>query len=644
MYGKLKDYQVIDVFCAGTFYKVKHKVTNNIFAWKAYDCSTYTDEQIQNVVNEVKTISKLSSNNLLQYYETILHEPTKTLYFVLEYNSWQSLRELIEECKATDKYISEGFIWRLLHELARAHKVIEDLKIAVLSKCITPDAIFINTDGEIRVNCFDLTSEVPEAMLRQIGEVVRSVCRIQSTCDDNIKEYHYSDDLRDVVSFLVDGCASNMRPEVLLYHPTILTNLECYPSPQSFADILVYEGYSQTSEVNKCDSEKAVDMGRAVEPLPRTHLNVLDSPIYMNVSPKGKKSQEFIEANLSDGCLSPTLAALALELPGYVPRCRRPYTGVLEKYNCPQQVSEDTLSEQWMARLIALRQREASLNKRERDLITKEIVCSPSTKIVPLNDSQDLLVDGDCNGITLPPVITQARDERREGTARRRHRRASVKPKGRRQSYGYEDLDSSLSADPGDSSIIITATKFTKENMPRRNIFPEVSTKKVHFTASNPFIESDESVTLTFYELENGQKVSKQVKDVDKFKYLDLEKLSEKRSAITWSHSSPSKQAKTSNIFSDITNHSSIRKTPSKTSLTSRGSSSSRFSMISARSQWSVESSGKASEFSISDRTRASIRQSLAQTPTAPDMAKSKRRKSLLHFKTPFKFISSTKI
>ncbi|CAG4942141.1 unnamed protein product [Parnassius apollo] len=91
MTEKLKNYQVLDVLCGGTFYKVKHKVTNNIFAWKAYDCTAYSDEEIQNIVNEVKTISKVLSGNLLRYYDTILHNASKTLYFVLEYNSWQSV-------------------------------------------------------------------------------------------------------------------------------------------------------------------------------------------------------------------------------------------------------------------------------------------------------------------------------------------------------------------------------------------------------------------------------------------------------------------------------------------------------------------------------------------------------------------------
>ncbi|XP_030034499.1 uncharacterized protein LOC115450584 [Manduca sexta] len=647
MSEKLKDYQVIDVFCGGTFYKVRHKVTSNIFAWKAYDCSAYSEEQIQNVVDEVKTISTVISSNLLRYYDTILHAPSKTLYFVLEYNSWRSVEELIKECKAADKHIAEGFIWHLLLELARVCKALEPVSVRVLQKCISTASIFVSDSGEVRVNCFELTRgpKSPDLM-RQLGDVAHTVCYRPGLSDDKIKEFCYSDDLRDVISFLTDNRESGLRPDVVLYHPTVLANLETQLGPKCLSEILLPAEYTHTtSEVNKCDSEKVVDLCRTVEPLPRTIFNVVESPIYCNISPRKPASIQYADSPTSNGSLSPTLAALALELPGYVPRCRKPYTDVVDQYNCPQRVSEDTLSQQWMSRLIALRQREESLNKRERDLIAKEIVNSPSTKIIPINDSQEFVSSEHSNGITLPQMITQAQDERRECAPRRRHRRASsVRSRGRRKSYGYEDLDSSLSADAGDGSMIITAAKFTQENMPRRNIFPDVSTKKVHFTSSNPFVESDESVTLTFYELDNlnvsnkhQQEQHNVAKDIAKFKYLNLEKLAtEKRSARGWSHSSPSKQAKiTKSIFGDITN--SIRKTPSKSSISSQCTNSSRYSVMS-RSEWSVDYS-KVSEGSVSDRTRASMR--LAQTPTAPPDKKGKARKSLLNFKTPFKFRAS---
>ncbi|KAM3958311.1 uncharacterized protein ACR2FA_007635 [Aphomia sociella] len=658
MTEKLKDYQVLDVFCGGTFYKVRHKVTSNIFAWKAYNCSAYSDEQIQNIFTEVKTISKVTSESLLLYYDTILHGPSKTLYFVLEYISWQSVQELIQLCRSTDRYFAESFIWQLLFGLARVCKQIENLQLTVLQRCITTASIFVSEKGEVRVNCFVLGTKVKEDVMRQVGDVLYAICYRPETTAHQINDFHYSDDLRDVISFLIDDRNTNLRPDVVLYHPTVLANIETVSGPIILKEILVSAlTTGGSSELNKCDSQKAVDLRRTVEPLPRKHLNDVDSPIYSNVIPRKKINKEIEVTNSECGSLSPTLKALALELPGFVPRSRKPYPGGLHKYNCPQQVSEETLSQQWMSRLVALRHREESLNKRERDLIAKEIVNSPTiTKMISLDVSK-----GECseesNGITLPPILSQANEERNQWVSRRRQRPStSVRSRPRRKSYAYEDLDSSLSADAGDSSIIITATKFTKENMPRRNIFPEVSTKKVHFTSANPFTESDESVTLTFYELDNMDKEGYQIprqqegsKDITKFKYLDPDKLfTEKRAAVNWSHSSPSKQAKvTNNIFGDITNMSqtSIRKTPSKSSLTSKSSNTSRFSMLSTRSQWSMDSSSSKVSDSIADRTRSSMRQSLMQTPTAPpDVKKTKSRKSLLPFKTPFKFKTTTKV
>lgn len=653
MSGKLKDYQVIDVFCSGTFYKVRHKVTKNVFAWKAYNCCAHTEEQIQNVVNEVKTISKSASDILLRYYDTILHAPTKTLYFVLEYVSWRSLDDLLEECKVANKHFAESFIWLLLHELSRACKAVEEFSVLVLQKCITPASVFVCENGEFRVNCFNWVPRAdPTELMQQVGELVHILCYLPGASNDMIKEFRYSDDLQDVVSFLSEDRSVALRPDVVLYHPTVLTNLETLVQPRGMSDILLAAKYSVLkSEVNKCDSEKAGELCQAIQPLPRTIFNVGESPIYGNISPKRNLNSETIDSKFGRESLSPTLAALALELPGFVPRSRRPYSDALEVYGRPKLVSEETFSQEWMSRLVALRQREESLNQRERNLIAKEIVNSPCVKVIPLNDSQDL-VESDSNGITLPSMMTQAQGDRREWVSRRRQRRSgSVRSRGRRKSYGYEELDSSLSADAGDSSMVITATKFTKDNMPRRQIFPEVSTKKVHFTAANPFAESDESVTLTFYQLDNvheqGHQVPKQnsqkgQKDINKFKYLDLEKIAtEKRSAMNWSHSSPSKQAKLcKSVFSDISNQSSIRKTPSKTSLSSN---SSRFSMMSAKSHWSVESSiSKVSDSGVFERTR-SQRQSLAQTPVAPPDVKKKSRKSLIPFKTPFKFMSSTK-
>ncbi|XP_050355505.1 uncharacterized protein LOC126776787 [Nymphalis io] len=653
MTEKLKDYQVLDVLCGGTFYKVRHKVTNNIFAWKAYNCSAFSDEQIQNVDDEVKILSQELSGNFLRYYDTILHGPTKTLYFVLEYNSWQSVQELIALCKATDKHFTESFIWYLLLELARSCKIVENLNFVALRKSVTPESVFVSQNGELRINCFELSLETSQSsnLIQQVGELLRILCYRPGACDDKIKEFHYSDDLRDVISFISDVKNSNIRPDVVLYHPTILANTDSLTCPKLLSDILVSaESSIITSSANKCDSEKAVEQSRIIEPPPRTHLNLVDSPIYCNVRP----NWTYEEDDCPRDPMSPTIAALALELPGFVPRSRKPYSEALEMYNRPQLVSEETLSQQWMSRLMALREREESLNKRERNLIAKEIINSPMTKVIPLDDSNESS-NSKSNGITLPPVFNPVNEEVKNNWVSRRQQRrsSSVRTKARRKSYAYEDLDSSLSADNGDSSMIVTAAKITKENMPVRNIFPDISTKKVHFTASNPFVESDESVTLTFYELENvdseryqvPRKDKKVLKDITKFKYLDLEKLtSEKRAAMHQASSSPSKQAKfTSKVFTDITN-STIKKTPSKSSLSSKGSNVSKSSLRSSRSVWSSESRKLSESDSSEQKSHSNNKMTYVQTPTIPPELKKSKRKSLLPFKTPFKFKTTTKV
>lgn len=672
MTEKLRDYQVLDVLCGGTFYKVRHKVTSKIFAWKAYNCCDYTDEQVKRFVSDVKTISKVETSNLLRYYDTIIHAPSKTLYFILEYNSWRSLDELIAECRENDKFIAETFIWYLLHELAGLCKAVEPLQLLSLKKSISTTSIFVDESGELRVNCFDLSpssEEVPDLM-RQVGDVIYTLCYRIGVCENKIKEFHYTNDLQDVVSFLIDERNGYLRPDIVLYHPTVLANLETLAGPKNLSEILIpAASFIANAESNKSDAEKAVELCKSLEPAARLSGRASiapDSPIYCNVSPKRAiKSTESNHSPLPQLSVSPTVAALALELPGFVPRSRKPYAEVLDSCNSPQRVTENTLSQQWMSRLIALRQREESLNQRERDIIAKEILSSPSGKVIPLCDGVDLSSEEDkpdpnLNGITLPPHLPPCKAEATNWVTQRRSRRSrssSIKTRSKnRKSYAYEDLDSSLSADQGDGSVIITAKKITKDNMPRRSIFPDVSTKKVHFTSSNPFTESDESVTLTFYELDNvdgeGYQVPKSqekfLDDITKFKYLDLEKAtSEKRSAMQQYHSSPSKQAKmTKSVLADITNKDGIKRTPSKVSIfskTSNTSSGSHYSTASSKSQWSM-SSAKSKLNEVSSRTRASMRQSIAPSVPATEVKKPKSRMSLLPFKTPFKFMSSTRI
>lgn len=615
MSQKLRDYQVLDVLCGGTFYKVRHKVTNEIFAWKAYDCSVLDDNQIKDIVEDTKILRGVQCDSLVRYYDTILHAPSRTLYVVVEHDEWSALGP-----DSGGGGLDERGVWRLVLGLARALTQLARLPLRALRPCLRASAVFIDASGAPHADCLDLNISAAEHCppLRQLGLLLRDLCYAHERC-------LYSDDVADIISFLIDDKNADMKPTVLLYHPTVLANLESSTPSQCLNASVISSDYIQLSDINKCDSQKAVELCTVIESASGINSLVMDSPIYSNVKPKKAITQGLGENDVSGGGLSPTIAALALELPGFVPRSRRPMAQC-PTADGPQRISEQTLSQQWMTRLIALRQREESLNKRERNLISKEIVHSPATKLVQMNDSIDIL-DESVNGITLPAVIC-GRPRRRPRSLR--PRRAS---QGRtRRDSRYEDLDSSLSADPGDSSLVVTATKLTHDNMPRRNIFPELSTKKVHFTPANPFAESDDSITLTYYELDvESQRRAVDADAITKFRYLDIENaVLEKRAAGKQWHSSPNKQAKVGKALADVTNTGrSLRRTPSKTSIASKSSSA------------SSASTGR------NGNTRLSLAPPTTATVPRAQIHKSpKTRRSLLpfnSFKTPFKFMSSTK-
>lgn len=189
-------------------------------------------------------------------------------------------------------------------------------------------------------------------------------------------------------------------------------------------------------------------------------------------------------ANLPPSDLTTALVPLAppsppLQLPGYVPR------GARAPPAPPLAVSQRTLSEEWMSRMAALRRREESLNTRERQLVSREIAASPP------RDSRA--------GITLP-AVTNLRPRHRP--VRRRSR--SLRPRPRRPSY--PDLDSSLSADQGGE----TECPPTAARLPGYRPGPRLCTKQVERAG-----DSDDSVTLTFYELQSPRR------DVSLYKYLD---------------------------------------------------------------------------------------------------------------------------
>jgi hypothetical protein len=145
------------------------------------------------------------------------------------------------------------------------------------------------------------------------------------------------------------------------------------------------------------------------------------------------------------------------------------FPGETESESCKEDTSEK-VRDIWLNRFHILKQREASLRLKELDIDERERAVAKKEKKLALLDrlTNEKMTRADI-------YLRQCREARSVAS--------SVKNLQQQQySRASADLDTSLSADPGDTSIIPTSTKLNPEYVikpsPFLRVFPE---KRVHF-------------------------------------------------------------------------------------------------------------------------------------------------------------------
>lgn len=133
----------------------------------------------------------------------------------------------------------------------------------------------------------------------------------------------------------------------------------------------------------------------------------------------------------------------------------------------PEDVSQDIFKGKWLVRLEALRQKEAHLRKKEEDLLKKERILSRKEK-----------------QLSLMERITKEKMSRAEvylHQCRETRTSTSVLSKPVKVYPILKDLDTSFSADPGDTSILPTSAKIDPNAFPFVRSASERRPKHVHF-------------------------------------------------------------------------------------------------------------------------------------------------------------------
>lgn len=153
----------------------------------------------------------------------------------------------------------------------------------------------------------------------------------------------------------------------------------------------------------------------------------------------------------------------------------------------PEEITEDIFQEKWMVRLESLRQREANVRKKEDHLLEKERSMKKREK-----------------HLSLIERLTKEKLARAE-VYLRQCRENKISMIARPQRYKViEELDTSFSADPGDTSILPTSARIDPAVIPPPSNFVRSGSerrhqKHVHFDASkktHPLPKIPEATTL----------------------------------------------------------------------------------------------------------------------------------------------------
>ena len=142
----------LDAGAFGEVYKVRHIETNEVYALKVIKCNS--DEDLNNVVGEMKVLSKLSHPNIVRYFEGTCEQNesfTADLSLMFEYCSGGNLNKRLQQYSS--KKINLKWMRQLAHAISYLHSrnlVHRDLK---------PDNILLSSTDDIKVGDFGFSRD-----------------------------------------------------------------------------------------------------------------------------------------------------------------------------------------------------------------------------------------------------------------------------------------------------------------------------------------------------------------------------------------------------------------------------------------------------------------------------------------------------
>lgn len=403
--SRLQDYEVLQIMGTGTFgtcFKVKNKLTEKLFVWKAISYGDMCEENKQLLVSEINLLKQFNHPHIVQYFNHIISKETETLYIIMECCDGGDLSHWIKRCKKEKCHFEEEFIWRTLYQLSKAiqgchsHKQ----KITVLHRDIKPANVFLDGVGNVKLGDFGLARALTEhepfaetmvgTPFYMSPEVIKGIkynrksdiwslgCLIYELCSLSppFKGKHmdalskkiadgrfaripemYSSDLQKIIAFML-AVDHGYRPtvEVILHHPTVLTNLlktkSCIPLLIPDSKVEEFAPHPDLSSTQKNATEIA------------NSTQVLRRELFYS-SPKRKMNSR------TSGCSSEPEQPTESKRTNPV-ESKAASDFMAKKYNNPEEIAQEVFNEAFKLRLQAIKARESCLNQKEREIKERE--------------------------------------------------------------------------------------------------------------------------------------------------------------------------------------------------------------------------------------------------------------------------------
>ena len=133
-------------------FKVKNKENNKIYSIKKIALKNESEEELEEIKNEVKILIKINSEYTIKYINSFIKN--NSFHIVNEYSEDLSLRKLIEEFKNANKLISQNLIYHIIKEICLALKELYNNNIKHID--LNPDNIFLTNNKRIKIGCFGI--------------------------------------------------------------------------------------------------------------------------------------------------------------------------------------------------------------------------------------------------------------------------------------------------------------------------------------------------------------------------------------------------------------------------------------------------------------------------------------------------------